>query len=199
MRTIRALFVGLLVLLCVSCSDTDIDTSLAKPYDVVRERALPTATGRDARMWDIVADSSTFEEHAQTIARALLDMQREHGTVLNEVSLYPTRSLAGSAVKHGYGFYATDGKAGEGLPGADPEYRARWRIFATERALTEQEIEIAELWMERAPDFPSQDPFTSMAIDGEALRASIAEELALPIEEVVHPHPAVVLWLEVID
>ena len=199
MKATCLLFLGLLAVLCVSCSGTEIDTSLAKSYQVMDDESLPTSTGRTARAWHIVSDSSSFEEHAQTIARALLDLHREHGAVVNRVELYPSRALVGSGVKHGYGFYATDGRAGQGFPGADPDYRATWRVFATDRRLTEREVDIAELWMERARDFPSQDPFSSLAIDADALRLHISAELGLRYEDVVLPHPRMELWLEVID
>lgn len=62
------------------------------------------------------------------VARAALQPAREHGMDLTQVSLYPSESLAGSGVKCGHGFYATDGRAARGLPGADPDYEATRRV-----------------------------------------------------------------------
>jgi hypothetical protein len=198
-RILRVILTILALLLCVSCSGTRVDTPSARPYEVVGGLDLSPTTGRTARHWYIVSQSATFEEHAQTVARAPLDLEREHRMDLTYVSLYPSRSLAGSGVQYGYGFYATDGRAGQGLSGADPDYRARWRVFAADRVLTAEELAIGELWVERAEDFRSQDMLSNLAIDSDALRTHISEELQLPYETVQLPHLALELWLEVLE
>jgi hypothetical protein len=146
-----------------------------------------------------VSESSTFEEHAHTVARAAIDLHREHKLDLIQVSLYPNRSLAGSGVMYGYGFYAADCRAGQGLSGADPEYGATWSVSAADRVLTHEELAVAELWIERAPEFPSRDFLSSSSIDADALRAHISEELGFPLEDVRLPHLALKLWLRVVE
>ncbi len=199
MRAICATGMVIALFFCVSCAGTGLATPEAKSYEVVGSDELSPSTGRTARHWRIVSESSTFDEHAHTVARAAIDLQHEHGLDLTHVSLYPSRSLAGSGVMYGYGFYATDGRAGQGLSGADPDYRATWRVFAADRVLTSEELAVAELWMERAADFPSTDMLSSLAVDADALRGHIAEELGVPYEDVELPHLRLELWLEVLE
>jgi hypothetical protein len=174
-------------------------TPQAKPYEVVGSDELSPSNGRTAKHWHIVSESSTFEEHAHTVARAAGDLHREHGLDLTQVSLYPSRSLAGSGVMYGYGFYAADGRAGQGLSGADPDYRATWSVSAADRVLTPEELAVAELWIERAPEFPSKDLLSSLGIDQDALRAHISEELGFPFEDVQLPHLELERWLVIAE
>ena len=188
-----------MLLVCVSCASSGLSTPNAKPYEVVGSDDLDPTNGRSARHWHIVSESSTFEEHAHTVAKAAGDLHREHGLDLTQVSLYPSRSLAGSGLRYGYGFFAADGRAGQGLSGADPEYRATWSVLAADGALTPAELQVAELWFERAPEFPSTDFLSSCATDQSALRSYISEELGLTLEDVQLPHLQLKRWLEVAE
>ena len=199
MKAICAIGIAATLLLCVSCASRGLATPQAKPYEVVGVRELSPSNGRTARLWHIVSESSTFEEHAHTVARAASDLHQAHKLDLTQVALYPTESLAGSGVMYGYGFYAADGRAGQGLSGADPDYRATWSVSAADRVLTPEELAVAELWIERAPEFPSKDFLSSLLVDAEALRAHISEELGFPFEDVQLPHLVLKRWLLVAE
>jgi hypothetical protein len=183
-----------ILLICVSCTNRGLMTPQARPYEVIGSVGLNPANGRTAQLWYIVSESSSFEEHAHTLARAATDLHREHRLDLTQLALYPNELLAGSQVLYGYGFYAADGRAGQGLSGADPDYRATWSLFAAEKMLTPEELAIAELWVERAPEFPSQEVLSSLSINEDALREQISGQLGLPLEEVRLPDTKLKLW-----
>ena len=199
MKVICAIGIAATLLLCVSCGSRGLAPPQAKPYEVVGVHELSPSNGRTAQRWHIVSASSTFEEHAHTVARAATDLHQKHKLDLTQVALYPTEALAGSGVMYGYGFYAADGRAGQGLSGADPEYRATWSVSAADRVLTPEELAVAKLWIELAPEFPSKDLLSSLSIDADALRAHISEELGFPFEDVRLPHLELERWLVVAE
>lgn len=199
MRTMCAVWIVAALLFCVSCTDTGLDAPRAMPYEVVGSEDLSPSNGRTARHWYIVSESTTFEEHAHTVVEAADDLHDEHGLDLTKVSLYPSEALAGSGVRYGQGYYAADGLAAQGLEGADPDVRATWRVLAADRVLTPEELAVAELWTERAPEFPSTDVTSSLGVDAEALRWQISAELGIEFEDVQLPHLELALWLEVTE
>jgi hypothetical protein len=185
------------LVLCGSCVHSGLSIPQALPYEVVGSEDQTPYNGRTARHWFVVSGSSTFEEHAHTLARAAQDLHREHGLDLTQVTLYPTKALAGSGFRVAHGFYAADGRAGQGLPGADPDYRATWSVLATREQLTPDDLRIAELWTELSPEYPSTDPLSSVLVDVEALRARIAEELETDVELIQQPHFKLERWIEI--
>lgn len=191
-----AVIVSVAVTLCVSCSGSGLSTPSARPYKVVGSDEMTPANGRTARHWSLVSDSSTFEEHAQTLAKAAVDLHSEYGLDLTQVTLYPSESLVGSFMRCAHGFYAADGKAGQGLPGASPDYRATWSILATRDTLTPIELRVAEAWVALAPAYPNKDPWKSIGVDVEALRKRISDELDIELESVKAPHLGLERWLE---
>jgi len=186
-------------LIFVSCTNRGLVTPQAQPYEVIGSVELNPTNGRTAQLWYIVSESSTFEEHAHTLARAATDLHREHRFDLTQVALYPNQLLAGSQIMYGYGFFAADGRAGQGLSGADPDYRATWSLFAAEKMLTPVELAVAELWVERAPEFPSHDQLSSLSMDEDALRQQISRELDLPLDEVSLADPELKMWLRIAE
>ena len=134
---------------CISCAGPDLSTPQAQPYEIVGSEEQTPDNGRTARHWFIVSESSTFEERAHTLAKAAHDLHREHGLDLTQVTLYPTEALAGSGFRLAHGFYAADGRAGQGLSGADPEYRATWSVLATRDTVSSLDVRVAELWEAR--------------------------------------------------
>jgi hypothetical protein len=144
-----------------------------------------------------VAESSTFEERAHTLAKAAHDLHREHGLDLTQVTLYPTEALAGSGFRLAHGFYAADGKAGQGLSGADPEYRATWSVLATRDSVSSFDLRVAELWEALWPEYPSTDPLSSSLVDEQALSVRIAEELDTDVELVQPCYLRLERWIEI--
>jgi hypothetical protein len=180
--------------MCLSGAGFGISTSEARPYQVVSSNELNPSNERTARHWNIVSDSSTFQEHAQTLARAAWELHEEYGLDLTQVTLFPSKSLVGSTARYADGFFAADGKAGQGLPGADPDYRAKWGVLATRGSLNATELEIAELWVALAPEYPSEDPLSSSLVDEEVLRKRISVELNMEPERVQWPHLRLERW-----
>jgi hypothetical protein len=87
---------------------------------------------------------------------------------------------------------AADGLGALGCSGADQDLRFHGNVFAAERPPTDREMEIARLWIEKVADFPwpADEPVVkSSPIDGDALRASIAEGMGLGSDEVESPKP----------
>lgn len=186
---------GVLMLIpCISCAGSDISPRDAKPYEIVGSVGVHPTNGRTARHWYIVSESRTFEEHAQTLVRAATGLYREHGRDVTYVTLYPSRTLVGSGLRYATGFYAADGRAGEGLPGADPDYRETWSVLATRGVLSPTQLKVAELWMRLAPEFPSRDMASSSGVDEKALRSRIAQELHLDVSAVQPPHLELERW-----
>jgi len=172
----------------------DISTPDAKPYEVVGSVEQHPSNGRTARHWYIVSESKSFEEHAQTLVRAATDLYREHGLDLTYVTLYPSKTLVGSGLRYATGFYAADGRAGEGFPGADPDYRATWSVLATRGVLGPTQLKAAELRMRLAPEFPSREMASSSGVDEKALRSRIAQELHFDVSAVQPPHLELARW-----
>jgi hypothetical protein len=194
-RVLTAALCAGAILLC-GCERQSFDMTYARPYEVVTEMHLETSNGRTAWQWQIVSDAGTIEERGETIARAALDLHSTRGAEYSMVLLYPSPDLVGSTVMYAYGFFASDGRAGQGLTGADPEYRARWRIFSSGAELSERELSIAESWYALAPDFPSRNPLSSTLVDTEALRERISEELGISYDDVRMPRVNLELWHE---
>jgi len=187
------------LVLCVSCVGSGLSTPDARAYEVIGSEELTPSNGRTARHWFITSESSTFEERAQTLARAAQDLHREHGLDLTQVTLYPSKALAGSGFRLAHGFYAADGRAGQGLPGADPDYRATWSILATRDKLSPAGLRIAELWAELGPEYPSRDPLSSCLVDEEGLRSRISEELNMDVGLVQPPSLRLERWIEIAE
>jgi hypothetical protein len=195
-RSLSAIAVIASSILCISCAGAGPHTPQAKPYKVTGSVEMAPSNGRTARHWYIVSESSTFEEHAQTLVAAARDLHREHGLDLTQVTLYPSEALAGSGFRLAHAFYAADGRAGQGLPGADPDYRATWSVLATRDEPSPTELRVAELWVALAPEYPSQDLWSSCLVDEAALRTRISEELGLREESIQLPHLTLERWIE---
>lgn len=180
----------------LAAAATEPGSNRAQPCEVVASSLRITDEGRRCLRLDVVAQSTTFEEHAHTLIRAARDAQEVSRADFVSVLVYASRDLVGLGPPSAHGFYAPDGRAGAELPGADPGYRMQWRVFAAERAPTEQELRIAALWKRWAPLFPSRDPLSSCATDVSGLRKRIAGKLGVPVDDVVLPVLPMHLFLE---
>lgn len=196
MRSSSAIAVIASFMLCISCDAAGPHVPQAKPYTVIGSVEMTLSNGRTARHWYIVSESSTFEEHAETLIAAARDLQREYGLDLTQVTMYPSEALAGSGYRLAHGFYAADGRAGQGLPGADPDYRVTWSVLATRDQLSPIELRVAELWVALSPEYPSQDLSSSCLVDEAALRTRISEVLGLSLDSVRLPHLRLERWIE---
>ena len=199
MKHLLAVAVLASLVLFISCAGPSPSTPEAQQYEVVGSEEQTPDNGRSARHWLIVSDCSTFEERAHTLARAALDLHREHGLDLTQVTLYPTEALVGSGFRLAHGFYAADGRAGQGLSGADPEYRATWSVLATRDTIGPVDVRVAELWESLWSEYPSSDPLSSSLVDDAALRERIAQELDLDVGQVHPPHFRLERWIEIAE
>lgn len=179
---------------CITGAGPDIATPKAKPYEIVGSVDEHPSNGRTARHWDIVSDANTFEERAQTVVKAATDLYHQYGLDLTDVTLYPSKSLVKSSYYWASAFYAADGKAGQGLRGANPHYRAAWGVLATRDTLAATRLKVAELWTQLAPEYPSKNPLSSCATDLVALRARIARELHVDVATIQDPFPKLERW-----
>lgn len=164
------------------------ELSHAKPYQVLREgNIVNEREDRTVGLWFIVSENATsFEEYAQTAIQAVRDLYRLYGRDFTSVLLIPSDKLM-YAVYYAQANYAADGKGSLGMTGSAPAAEMYWKVRATDRPLTEQELAIAELWFEKIPDFPSKDPLSSLSYDEEALRQYVADTLNISDAEVQSP------------
>jgi hypothetical protein len=160
----------------------------AQPYQVVAEDRPHIIVGERTRaQWYITTLASTFEQFAHTGLRAAHDLHQRYGVDLAYVVIVPSRTLVGHAADYGWAGYAADGRGGFGMPGVNPNDPYTHRARVTYRRLTPRELEIAEMWKNCAPDFPSTSPLSSSLVDGDALRRHIATELGIDPENVTVP------------
>lgn len=160
----------------------------AKPYLVLGEgNIVNEEKDRTAGLWFIVSqDATCYEEYAETAIQAVRDLYSSYKRDYTSVQLIPNDKLE-YALSYAQASYAADGKGALGMTGSVPAKEMYWRVQATDRPLTEQELAIAELWWEKIPDFPSQDPLSSLSYDKEALTQYIADALNIPVSEVIFP------------
>jgi hypothetical protein len=192
--------VALVLVLAVvaGCSRTP-DTSLARPYTLIKGRVLKPDNERSARLFFITSEAGTFEEYAQTVIQAALDYHRTYGSDLVMVTLVPTGELADTPLRYAHGYYAPDGLGARGLSGAHPDFRAVWRVLAAGRRLSKREIAVAEAWKRYGSEFMSVDSGSSVAVDEESLRERLVEVLDLPYEETALPRLELALYMETAD
>jgi hypothetical protein len=115
-----------------------------------------------------------------------MNVYNEHKADLTYVSIVPTENLI-SSVSCGWGAFAADSLGGLGLSGADQSVKWDWHVFVAHAQITEQQIEIAEMWVAKAKDFPTKDMSSSCLVDTESLRKYIAQQLNISYENAVLP------------
>jgi hypothetical protein len=160
----------------------------AKPYLVLGEGNIANEEeGRTVGLWFIVSQEATgYEEYAETTIQAVRDLYSLYKRDFTSIQLIPSAELE-YALCYAHAFYAADGKGALGMTGSATAKEMYWRVQATDQPLTEQELAIAELWWEKIPDFPSQDPLSSLSYDEAALRQYVADTLNIPVSEVIFP------------
>lgn len=164
------------------------EMSHAKPYLVLGEGNIANEKeDRTVGLWFIVSEDATgYEEWAQTTIQAVRDLHRLYGRDFTSVLLIPNDKLE-YAIYYAQANYAADGKGALGMTGSAPAKEMYWKVRAADQPLTGQELAIAELWFEKIPDFPSQDPLSSLSYDEEALRQYVAATLNISYNEVSFP------------
>lgn len=178
----------------VTCTVSVIGQSLdaigferAKPYLVIGEGNLANDDpSRSAGLWYITAEAaSDFEERAQTVAQAAIDLYCLYGNKFTSVMLIPQDDVKIAYASAGF---AVDGKGADGMTGSAPAAEFYWKIWTSANPdFTEQELAIAELWFAKQQDFPQKDPLSSLSYDEQALRQYIADTLNISYEEVQLP------------
>ncbi len=165
-----------------------IELSYAKPYLVLGEgNIVNEKEDRTVGLWFIVAEDATgFDEYAQTAIQAVRDLYHLYERDFTSVLLIPNDKLVYAAY-YAQANYAVDGKGALGMTGSAPAKEMYWKVRATDRPFTEQELAIAELWFEKIPDFPSKDPLSSLSYDEESLRQYVADTLNISDAEVSFP------------
>src|SRR4030042_4334646 len=142
---------------------------------------------RSIAHWYIISkDASGFEEFAQTAAQAVLDLYDRYKA---DYSLVPLLPLAGIYISYAKASFAADGRGSEGFIGSEQDNDRFWKIEASDRELTNQELAVIELWSAKAHDFPVGSPFSSLPYDEQALRQYIAKQLKITFEETKIPEP----------
>jgi hypothetical protein len=178
--------------LTIGCGPSEDEQTIglnhAKPYTVLGEGSLANdLPERTVGLWFITAaEADTFGEYAQTAIQAVRDLYRLYERDFTSVLLIPNDELE-YALYYAQAFYAADGKGSLGMTGSVTAKEKYWFVRATDRPLTEQELAIAELWWAKIPDFPNNDPISSLSYDEEALRQYVADTLNIPYAEVIFP------------
>lgn len=180
------LIMGLILYNGCLAPETNIELDPTKPYQIVEEGNIANEKkDRTVGIWFITSDNAAgFEEYAQTAIQAVRDLYYRYGRDFTSVML-----IANDRVKIPYATanYAADGQGALGMTGSAPAVEGYWKVRATDRRLTEQELAIAELWFEKQQDFPSKNPFSSLSYDEEALRKYIADALDISYDDVKFP------------
>lgn len=161
--------------------------ALVRPYEVVgRANVSVTTSQRKIGVWHITSSAETPDEWAQTAIQATVDLYRQYGMDYTEVLLVPNKHLVYSGLYYAQVSYAADGKGSFGLDGADLVYY-EWDVRVANRPLTNTEIAIAEMWVEKFDDFPNLDLWSSSLCDIESLRKYISETLNIEYEYTEYP------------
>jgi hypothetical protein len=168
--------------------DNTTELNHAKPYLVLGEgNIVNEKEDRTVGLWFIVSEgAASFEEYAETAIQAVGDLYRLYGRDFTSVDLIPNDKLE-YAIDYAVASYAADGKGALGMTGSAPAKEMYWRVYATNHPCTEQELTIAELWLEKMPDFPNPNPISSLSYDEKALHQYIADTLGITYDEAVLP------------
>lgn len=171
----------------ISQSIETINLNHAKPYLVIGEGNLVNDNpNRSVALWYITSEeASSFEERAQTAIRAAIDLYSLYENTFTSVLLIPQDGIE---IAYAQASFAIDGKGASGMTGSVPAESGYWKIRATDRTLTEQELAIAELWFAKQQDFPQKNPLSSLSYDEQALRQYIADTLNISYDEAQMPH-----------
>ncbi len=162
-----------------------LDCEKAKEYQIVKKADIKEiAPGRFHGHWYITTSAETHIEFAHTAIQAVMNLYDEHKMDITYVSILPTENLY---MSYGWAAFAADSLGGLGLSGADQDVKWDWRVFVAHQRITQQQIDIAEMWFDKAKEYPNNEPLSSSSIDKKSLRKYIAKKLKLSYEEIVLP------------
>ena len=161
----------------------------AKEYKVVKEATIEDLTPeRNHGRWFITTTANTHVEFAHTAMQAVMDLHEKHNTTVTHVTIVPGEKLAFAGPNYGWAAFASDGKGFLGsTSGVDPDVEWCWRVSVAHQKLSNQQIEIAELWADNWKDFPAKSVLSSSMVDSEALRRHIAGLMNLQLDQVFLP------------
>ncbi|MBN2239100.1 MAG: hypothetical protein JW712_04950 [Dehalococcoidales bacterium] len=161
------------------------DLEFAQPYRIIGERGLGIGDfDRSVGRWLITSEIAvSFEERAQTAAKAAIDLYSRYGRDFTSVAL-----IAGEDLEHleyASASFSADCMGAEGMTGSAPAKYFYWKVRATDYIYSETEKEISRLWWENMDRFPQTDMLSSCSYDREALAQFVADSLGIATEEVI--------------
>lgn len=191
MKIFNLLLLSSIIINVLACEKDEKKLTDAKPFQIVGEHAITLDNdSRNAKMWFITSDASNFDEFAQTVILAAIDLHKNHRNYdLIEVLLVPDKYLIAVGTNYASAFYAVDKKGAKDVSGADQQTMTnfKWLVRSAEKPLNNQELEIARLWYTHQSDFPSEDLLSSLSYNREKLVGFIADSLKLEESEVALP------------
>ncbi|MFC2027465.1 hypothetical protein ACFLU3_02135 [Chloroflexota bacterium] len=177
---------------CSGCTSSGNGSDIynAKPYEIIvfQANTLEEVENRTVGHWTIIADeATTSREFVQTAIKAVRYLYQIHQKDFTGVLLVPSIKSKYSGASYADASYAADGKGPLGMTGSAPAIEGYWKVWISERLLTETELAITELWSEKQLEFPSTNWASSLSYDEVKLKEYIAETLNLPYSEVQLP------------
>lgn len=148
----------------------------AKPYLVIGQKDNSFA-GRKRLQFNITSSQSkTFSDLAETAIKAAIDKQIETSADVIYIYLEHSAKLSNKGIIYASASYAADGGGNSG----DQDWT--WKVTATDKVMTDQEVEIYTSWVTNKKDY-----LIDGLVDEKSLKNQISKEIDLPIEQITLP------------
>ena len=154
-----------------------LDVSKAAPYRVLGKKTWGFMNAERGTIFIFAPDAAGFDQRAQTVMKAALDLSAQYGLDDTEVLLLSDEKLLERGTQYARAVYRND-KAR--LPGQDA-----WEVTTSDDVLTEKELAVVRLWYGNADRFNTKEGYT----DHERLNKFIARQMHMREDEVDLPAP----------
>lgn len=168
-RIVPLTFILLLCLSILACSSPKIETPHAKGYSIVLTNDF-SFPGRKRIGISIVAENNelSFEEKAQTVMKAAMDIQEKHSAQMVSVLMEYSKESSGIGFVSAKAEYSPDNGGYSG----DQNYT--WNVESTRSNPTKLQIDSLKLWGAHRNSFKNDG-----MVDEPKLKAFIAKQLRI--------------------
>jgi hypothetical protein len=168
---------GVLAALISGCGADVPDLPSAQTYQVIGTSDI-SFSGRKRVQYNIVSPGAKArEQFAQTAMQAAIDAAQKENADVSAVYLEASAGMKGQGSAYAIAFYAPDSG---GLSG---DQGWKWDVEAQEKAFSQKQVKIAELWDQYRADFQTPENFT----DEPKLKEFIGKKLGVTAEQVRLP------------